>query len=59
MSTLLDRETKRSFTFITSPVDSFNKCFLVLAFAFLGASWLILAMRRSMPSAAIDAKAAH
>jgi MFS transporter, DHA2 family, multidrug resistance protein len=102
MSTLLDRETMRSYTFITSHVDAFNgllheqaatlqrgpatrlfdpeagalavlkqriagqallsafnKCFLVLAFAFLGASWLILAMRRPVPSAAIDAKSAH
>ncbi len=102
MSTLLDRETKRSFTFITSHVDAFNglvyeqaatfqrgpgsrlfdpeagalavlklrigsqallsafnECFLVLAFAFLGASWLILAMRRPTASAEVDTKAAH
>jgi DHA2 family multidrug resistance protein len=101
MSTLLDRETKRSFTFMTSHVDAFNPlasdqaatlargpgarifdpdagalavlkqrisaqallaafnhCFLLLAFAFLAASWLILLMRRPA-GVAVDTKGAH
>jgi DHA2 family multidrug resistance protein len=102
MSTLLDRESKRAFTAITSHVDAyspvlaeqaaalkggpgsrvfdpdlgvlavlhqriagqallaaFNHCFLLLAFAFLGASWLILFMKRPPPRGAVDASAVH
>jgi DHA2 family multidrug resistance protein len=101
MSTMLDRESKRSFNFITSHVDAysstvqdqlsllehgpgarladghdaalavlrqrisqqallhaFNHNFLLLAFAFAGASWLVLLMRR--PDArGVDTKGAH
>ena len=102
MSTMLDRESKRSFTFITSHVDpynsvlldqanalehgpgarlfdpqagalavlhqrigaqsllrAFNESFLLLAAAFLAASWLILLMRRPAAAGAIDTKGAH
>ncbi len=102
MSTLLDRESKRAFTAITSHVDAsspllaeqvatlkagpgsrvfdhdlgvlavlhqriagqalltaFNHCFLLLAFAFLGASWLILFMKRPPPRGEVDVSAAH
>ncbi|WP_394821534.1 DHA2 family efflux MFS transporter permease subunit [Pendulispora albinea] len=95
MSTMLDRESKRSFTFLTSHVDAygaaaaeqlaalqrgpgarlfdpehgalavlklriaqqallkaFNSSFLLLAIAFLSASWLILVMRRPGPAPA-------
>ena len=102
MSTMLDRDTKKAFTFITSHVDAynplvteqaavlrhgpgsrifdpgagalailqqrigvqallsaFNSCFLLLAMAFLAASWVILLMKRPTPGVALDAKAAH
>lgn len=102
MSTLLDRNTKRAFTAITSHVDAysavladqssalrhgpgarlvdpelgalavlhgriaaeallaaFNQCFLLLAFAFLVASWSIVFMRRPPARGAIDTSAAH
>lgn len=101
MSTMLDRESKRAFSTMTSHVDvysptfaeqaatlrsgpgsrvldpdtgvlavlhqrvagqallsAFNHCFLLLAFAFLGASWLILFMRRP-PARGVDTSAAH
>ena len=102
MSTMLDRESKRAFTFITSHVDAygstvadqasllehgpgarlfdpshaalavlkqridqqallraFNGNFLLLAFAFLGASFFILLMKRPTPGGAVDTKSTH
>ncbi|WP_394849225.1 DHA2 family efflux MFS transporter permease subunit [Pendulispora brunnea] len=102
MSTMLDRESKRAFTFMTSHVDAysslvadqasllehgpgarladpqgaalavlklridqqallraFNGNFLMLAFAFLAASWLILLMRKPKMGATVDTKDAH
>jgi DHA2 family multidrug resistance protein len=40
-------------------LSAFNQCFLLLAFAFLAASWLIVFMRRPPPRAAVDTSAAH
>jgi DHA2 family multidrug resistance protein len=102
MSTMLVRETKRSFTAITSHVDAFNgaaadqlaqlqhgpgarlidstgaalavlqqrigqqallrafnKSFLLLALAFVAASWLIVLMRRPPAAAGVDTRSAH
>ena len=102
MSTMLDRQSKENFTYITSHVDAygalaaeqrallehgpgarlfdphagallvlqqrinaqallkaFNANFLMLAFAFLGASWLILLMRRPPPAGAAVSVDAH
>jgi DHA2 family multidrug resistance protein len=38
-------------------LEAFNHCFMLLAFAFLAVSWVILFMRR--PTAAVDTSAAH
>ena len=40
-------------------VSAFNQCFLLLAFTFLAASWLIVFMRRPAPRSGVDASAAH
>jgi MFS transporter, DHA2 family, multidrug resistance protein len=40
-------------------LSAFNHCFLLLAFAFLAASWLIVFMRRPPARGGVDASAAH